>query len=594
MAKVPNKTTPELSEGPATPAMESSANAADFGIIGRALKGFGENIDQGVAGFDKLKAQQDETAVNDHYSNSFSPAFRDLYQKYYTLQGKEAVEQRPAFEGKMKELQNESRNGLDNRRQQNMFDSMSRRRVEMELDGMARYADSQQKVWADQTFDATLKNFRNQAADKYNDERAFGTALGSGQAEIDRHAILSGKSAEWARAQTQIFQSNAAIDRVSRWMLQDPLAANAWYQENQNMIDAPQRPIIEHHLKSAVLPVEAKSLAERVLAGQQINPSKEGEVLIPVAATQETMAEGKPAPLTVRDTRASLGNWIATAEQAAQRAHPDDPVFRDLVVTQVKGYVNTIVAAQDGLARQAHGTLMAAALGSEGAKPLTLDDLLDNQDKRRAWALTDPQSQRGILTLLEHNAREIEGRPIRTNPRVFEDLFRRVHLSDDDPNKLKQPGQLAPFLAKGINRTDYDWLKKEIEQNQTADGQRLSSTRENFLSSVKAQFDKSTMLKLDEKGGEDFYKFKTYVLEQERRYRDQGKGYEGKNAYDLYNPASPDYIGKQIPAFQRTLEQQLKDMSDSLNRKPPAALPPEQQRKPGETVEQWRGRTGKK
>lgn len=590
--KVPTKSTPGiLSEGPATPAQPQNAQDSDFGIIGHALSRAGSQLERGEEGIEKLKAQRDETTVNDAYANSFSPKFRELYQQYYALQGKDAIDQRPAFEEKMKVLQQEARDGLGNRRQQNMFDSMSRRRVEMELDGMARYSDQQDKVWAGETHDATLKTLRNQAADKFNDERAFGTALGTGQAEIDRFAIRSGKSAEWARAQTQTFTSNAAIDRVSRWALQDPLAANAWYRENQDLIDAQQRPVIEHHLKSAVQPVEAKSLAESIIAGAQFNPAKEGAALIPVAADQTTMATGQPAPQNKRDTRASLGNWIETADKVAERTHPGDPVFRDMVVQNVKGYVNTIVAAQDGIARQAHGTLMQAALGDNGAKPLTLTDLLNTEERRGAWSLTDVQSQRGILALLEHNAKEIEGRPIRTNPRVFEDLFRRAHLPDDDPKKLKQPGQLAPYLANGINRTDYDWLKKEIEQNQTAEGQRLSTTRENFLGSVKAQFDKSTMLKLDEKGGEDFYKFKTYVLDQERKYRDQGKGYEGKNAYDLYNPTSPDYIGKHIPTFQRTLEQQLKDMSDTLNRKPPAALPPEQQRKPGESVTEWRERT---
>lgn len=584
MAKVPTRSAPEvLPEGPAAPVIDQGGKESDFGIIGRSLQRAGPQIDRGIEEFEKGKAQRDETAVNDVYSNDFSPKFRDLYQKYYALQGKDAVDQRGAFEGQMKELQQETRNGLTSRKQQALFDSMSRRRVEMELDGMARYADQQQKVWTDQTFDSTLKNLRTQASDKYNDERAFGTAIGSGQAEIDRYAQISGKSAEWARAHHQTFMSNLAIDRLSRWMLDDPLAANAWYKANSDIIDAQQRGTMEHHLKSAVQPVEAKQLAEGIIAGGTLNPSKDGAVLIPVAANQDTMATGQPAPQNKRDTRANLGNWISTAENAAERLHPGDPVFRDMVTQQVKGYVNTIVAAQDGLARQAHGQLITAALGENGVKPLTIDDLLNTPERRGAWALTDPQSQRGILALLEHNAREIEGRPIRTNPRVFEDLFRKVHLPEGDPNKIMQPGQLAPYLAKGLNRTDYDWLKKEIEQNQTADGQRLSSTRESFLQSIKPQFDKSTMIKLDEKGGEDFYKFKTYVLEQERAARADPK----KNVYDLYNPTKPEYIGNQVPAFQRTLDQQLRDMADSLNRKPPTALPPEQQRKPGETPAQY-------
>jgi len=296
------------------------------------------------------------------------------------------------------------------------------------------------------------------------------------------------------------------------------------------------------------------------------------------------------APTSSRDTRAQLTNWIPQAEKMADALHPNDPVFRDLVVSQVKGYVNTIVLAQEGAQRQAHGVLLKGASGVEGgAKPISLDELLTNDERKNAWQITDPSSQRGILALLDHNARAALGVPMRVDGKVVEDLVRRIGLPNDDPNKIRNEAQLTPYLNHGLDKSHLEWLEKRVTDLRTPEGQRLSSVRDSFFKAVKGQFDKSTMVKLDEKGGEDFLKFQQYVTAQENAARNAGK-----DPYEIYNTASPDYVGKKIPIFQRTMEQQLRDMADSLKRNQPAPLPPEQQRRAGETPDQYLARMGQK
>lgn len=714
---IPAQTLPTVAPAGA-PGVFERVNAAPehFGSLeGQAESNLGRTLEHSgdvlAAHAMKFQEQQNIANVNDTYATSFSPAFRDLYQKYYSLQGKDAVDQMPEYMDKMQEARTNARNALPNEPQRKMFDEISRRRVEMELDGMARYADQQNKVWRSDTHKATLEQLSLQAADKANDEQSFGTALGSAAAEIDRYTSSIGGSAEQARASFSKFAGDAMHQRIQSLMLADPMAARDLYRANAGMIPALQRPVLEHQLKASTLPIEAKRAAEGIMRGQalpeldaamtiageplisaviaqesggnaaavsskgaqglmQLMPDTAREVAgqmgleydekkltgdaaynkalgsrylqnmlaryggnqtlalaaynagpknvdawtkrfgdpakgeisdeefakaIPFAETRDYVqkvnakAPASAMPVTSRDTRANLATWIPAAEKMADALHPGDPVFRDLVVQQVKGYVSTVVAAQEGVQKQAHGTLMAAALGQQGAAPVTLNDLLAAPEARQAWMLTDPSSQRGILAMLEHNARAAAGTPIRTDPHTFEDLFRRVHLADDDPNKIRTPGQLAPFFAKGLSRTDYDWLRKEIDGNQTQDGQRLNETRGNFFAGVKAQFDKSTMVKIDEKGGEDFYKFKTFVLDSERRARDAGK-----SPYDLYNPSSPDYMGKQIPAFQRSMEQQLRDMAASMKRDQPKPLPPEKLRVSGESIDDYLKRTGTK
>jgi len=221
---------------------------------------------------------------------------------------------------------------------------------------------------------------------------------------------------------------------------------------------------------------------------------------------------------------------------------------------------------------------------------------------------TDGQGQRGILALLEHNARAALGSPMRESPVVMQDLFARIHLPNDDQRRIRTVGQLAPYFGRGIGRTGYDWLKKELDDQQTPDGQRLSEARKNFYGAIKPQFDKSTLLTIDEKGGEDNYQFWQYTQAKEREYRAAGK-----DAFILYLPKfadgrpNPEYMGNMVPAFKRSLDEQIRGMAESLRRpaapapRPaagapaPAAAPKapasgDTARRPGETIEEYRAR----
>lgn len=675
------------------------------------------------------QALHNETSVNDSYSNHFTPAVRDLYNQYSQFQGKDALAQYPVFQEKIKELQSETRTSLQNPMQQRMFDNISRQHIDRVLDGMSRYADQQNKVWQDQTSDSMVKSFQTTAADNWNDPQLFQGMVNSVAEEREAHAMVTGKSIEYARMKTNEDVSQMWISRLGRIANSDPVDAydkflrgEDWQGKDgsthhvniQEQIDPAHRAALEAHLLSGAKQVFARNIGRDVVYGNKqptdvndLSPAtqdkppltgvveslesggkrydKEGNLLtspkgaqgemqvmpataknpgygvtpvkddspeelarvgrdylgamtaryqdpalvlaaynagpgkvdewikkygdprtgqitasdwaskIPFEETAKYVANGlskvdsKTAGrgVSISRPKAQLSDMIEQAGKTADDYFPNDPIFRDSVISQVKGYLNTLSIAQEEKQKQAHSVLMASAIGAGGQKPLTLDELLLTPEAKQAWSISTPEAQKGMLALLEHNAREAQGTPIRSSATVVDDLFKRIHLPADDPNKIRNIGQLSPYFAKGINRADYEWLGKEIENQQTPEGQRLSDTRNSFFSGVKGQFDKSTMIKLDEKGGEDFYKFKQYVTDKERQYKN-----EGKDPYPLYNTSSPEYVGKQIPSFQRTMEQQLQDMSKALSRK--QTLPPEQQRKSGESIEKYLARTKSK
>lgn len=690
----------------AGPESFGAQSASALGELGATL---GRGADLATQRALEQQHQTNIANVNDVYATKFGPEFRDLYQKYYGLQGRDALDRMPEYMKQMQDVRDRHRDELPNDQQRKFFDEISRRRVESEFDGMARYADTQNKVWQSDTHKAFLKSLVDQAADKDNDEHAFGSVLGTGQAEIDRFYGSIGASAEVKRQAFADFSGVAMTQRIQRQLSRDPLAAEQLYRENASMIPGSQRGVLEHQIRAAVLPVYAKMGAQAVINGLElpkldaalqlvgdplvnavitaesggnagavspkgarglmqlmpdtarevagemgleydegklatdagynkalgsrylknmlgryggnqtlalaaynagpgrvdgwlktIGDPRKGEISdaefagqIPFKETREYVgkvnaAAPQGAPSTAsRDTRANLANWIPAAEKYAESVRPGDVVFRDLVVTQVKGYVQTIVGAQEAREKQAHAELMKAAMpGEDGAGPVSISELLTTPEAKSAWAQTTPAAQRGIIALLDHNAKQANGERMREDPKVMDDLFGRVMLPDSDPRKIRSRTQLTPYFAHGVTRSGFDWLGKQIDQNMTEDGQRLNTTRDNFLSGMKGQFTRSTIMQNDPKGDQDFYNFRTFVMQEEGAARAAGK-----SPYELYSPTSPDYLGKRIPAFQRTLEQRLRDMAEDMKRRTPPALPAEMQRQAGESIADYAKRT---
>lgn len=188
---------------------------------------------------------------------------------------------------------------------------------------------------------------------------------------------------------------------------------------------------------------------------------------------------------------------------------------------------------------------------------LTVRDIIDSN-----LPAVGDGSKEHFLNVLRTRSKEAAETPIRTTPSVMLDLFERIHLPDGDPRKITDENQVTDsYLKKQLSFDDMGKLRKEIADSRTETGQRLSATRESFFKAVKPQLDKSTMFMVDPKGGEAMYRFQQYALEQEAQLRKEGKTQE---IYQLYNPNSPTYLGKSLPAFQRSLEEQVRDMAGAV------------------------------
>ena len=530
----------------------------------------------------QFQAKQDTANVDDVYSNKFSPAFREMYHKYYSLQGKDALDQMPTFIEGMQKIQQETSQSLPNDRQRHLFNSMSRKRVEMELDGMARYADTQNKVWQEETFKSTLTNLATDAADKHNDEQAFGRTLGIASFNIEKYAIDHGKSSEWIKAQSQQFGSDAAVSRVERMITDNPESADAWYKANAGMIDPKHRPLLEHQLKAAIMPYQvdrkvndamgpdADGVIQRAISGNAPFPAQGSEkngityVSAPDEATAQVIAAdmtskgkkfnievGNESPTHPRDIAAMEGYWIGKATEGVT-----DPIERDAIVNKVKSRVSTLKQIQTGIQNQAHSALTDLMMQNNYND---VRELTSTPQGRQAWALISPESQRGFVAWSDQNQRKAEGKPSKINAALELDLGQRIHLPPNDPRAITNPNQLVPYIAQGLTLDGKRSLEKELDQRLTPDGRRIADVRNDALKALLPRFDSSTMTFHDEKGKEDFLKFSEYARAKEAKL-----AAAGKDPYTIYLPTSPDYIGKDVPTFQRTLQEKVQNRIDSM------------------------------
>lgn len=224
---------------------------------------------------------QRETNANNQYANNFSPALRDVYSKYYALQGKDAVDQLPDFQKQIQDLQQTQRGQLQDPIAQRMFDQVSTRRVQMELDGMARYADQQNKVYQQQASDGMVKSFQQQAVDKWNDPIVFNGMAQSVAVERMSHAAATGQPVEYAKATIAQDISKMWTDRLQMMANQDPVKAyqtlesgEDWSANGQGQhtdvktqIDPATLPALESHLLGGAKQVLARNIAHSMIYG---------------------------------------------------------------------------------------------------------------------------------------------------------------------------------------------------------------------------------------------------------------------------------------------------------------------------------------
>jgi hypothetical protein len=273
--------------------------------------------------------------------------------------------------------------------------------------------------------------------------------------------------------------------------------------------------------------------------------------------------------------KANYQTILDTTRQSALAAHPDDPTFADTAVARTEQQMSGQIRQQQLGDAADKDTIFQAVNGSltNGQRPTTVDQLTANPKVAQAWERLQqrqPEVANQIEnTLLTENSRG--GGDARTYGPGFFQTFNRIHLPDGDPNKITDPAQLYGMVgqANGLTMAGLKQARDEMAAKGTPDGEAESHMRTEFFKDMHGQVTGTDDgLGIKDPKGEDIY---LRAMAAAYKNIDALKA-AGKTPAQIYSPDSPDYVGKIIPAFKRTLAQRTADMmganGDGL---PPAA-----------------------
>jgi len=282
--------------------------------------------------------------------------------------------------------------------------------------------------------------------------------------------------------------------------------------------------------------------------------------------TPETIGRGVDQALS--------GKPAITMERAAtlaniSAAYKDDPKLGKAVAQYVSDQYSimaTVATAAEQAKRQevekAYDGYVSAILkmGVAGIKPdevqkMTLqianDPVLTGEKKQTAYNMLQAQlSNSGAST----------DRTLGSN---YIALWKRVHADQSDPERITDPQQIYKMVdaaGKELSPQGAQSLVSAITGRRTPDGEAEQSMRAQFFRNARAQISGANdgLGIKDPKGEELMLRFQAQA---EAAYAAGRR--DGKSAYQLLNPDSPDYIGKSIATFKRPMSVFMQDMMNN-------------------------------
>lgn len=293
--------------GPSPAYLGQRASAANFGAfsgaglerLGGAMENAGEAANQNAV---RMQIENNEAAVKDAYAQFSDKTRQTLFHPetgFYAQQGSKALAAYPGTIETLKSARQSIGDTLQNPAQRDMFDRATRSRMDSDLDGIARHTSTARMTWRNQSSDALLTTFHQDAGTYFNDPQRFDHVVQSGVAEIRNHAADTGQPPEMTRAREADFVSKSWMARLNNMRIDDPVGAEKYYRANQDLI-GPAGYGLGRDIKAQAMKIQASNIADVVVARKSATEPAPG---VPsLAALVENQESGGYAPGAVPDS----------------------------------------------------------------------------------------------------------------------------------------------------------------------------------------------------------------------------------------------------------------------------------------------------
>lgn len=252
-------------------------------------------------------------------------------------------------------------------------------------------------------------------------------------------------------------------------------------------------------------------------------------------------------------------NYDTLVQQARDKANLVDPgnvVLADQAVAQTEAQINNVIRTQELSVRAAQDHISQVVLGDDNHEPVTSPkQLSQNPDPRvrEDWntlQLNNPlAAQQLINNVLTSNARGVSNGYGSDFYNIYADV-----ISGKVTDQSQLYGYVKPEAGKDspLTNTGLKVLAKTLNVRNTPEGVAFLQAEGNFFKSVRGQITGTgvTPGAFDPVGDQQFVKFMAQALPA----IEAGKS-QGKTAAELFDPKSPDYVGRFVATFQRTPSQ---------------------------------------
>ncbi len=140
------------------------------------------------------------------------------------------------------------------------------------------------------------------------------------------------------------------------------------------------------------------------------------------------------------------------------------------------------------------------------------------------------------------------------------DLISRIRAPEGDPSRISDLDPVYKAYTEGkLSKSDLKFVREEFTSMRTPEGAQLGGQQDEFIKGFKSSITHANSLlgKLDPSGDQKLYEFTRNIQQKVNEYRKAGK-----NPFDLFDPAKPDYMGS--PAALAPYQKSLKDSMESM------------------------------
>lgn len=495
MATLP--TSRDLGYSEVRPALGVASGAGPTGEEGGAARGnliAAGQLEEVSHILEKARSDYSQVQAQDAV-NRYQKALLEKRQGWEQVKGQDAL--KPEFLKDTIDVFDQERNkisdGIDDPKTKIIFNQHAQVTALSNQANLMEHVSKQRLAYNKQTYDDTRAIVINGLGDVTGSQGLANVTLAIQQLQDNdrRYYGSMGANEDTLKVIGQKTRDDLIAHVVNRAAVSDnPLQATEVFNTYKDQMSNMARTDLQVKLRRELMPQEALVGANEIVAKTiaDVDPDKPGGkpygnfVGDPEQAKTAIMKIGDPAERAralqawesqykypdstpqSRDLRAKLGDMRAEGAKYAEKTHPGDALFAQHVDSAITSKANTIIAAQEGIQKQAHDTAIKAALGAElpPEKRLTSWNQFTATVGPDVVSKMDANTQHATLNLLEQNAKALAGEFTKTDPATKDFVWSKVRSGD-----ITSISQLSPFLATstqaGLNRMDYDWFQHQIK-----------------------------------------------------------------------------------------------------------------------------------